>query len=54
MLNFSHHEFYNPNVDLLPIFGGLLWAKQDEEDDFDEHEIENDFNHVKHDKENDI
>ena len=24
MLNFSHHEFYNSNVDLLPIFGGLL------------------------------
>ena len=24
MLNFSHHEFYNSNVDSLPIFGGLL------------------------------
>ena len=23
MLNFSHHEFYNSNVDLLPIFGRL-------------------------------
>ena len=25
MLNFSHHEFYNSNVDLLPIFGELGW-----------------------------
>ena len=21
---FQHHEFYNTNVDLLPIFGGLV------------------------------
>ena len=24
MLSFSHHEFYNSNVDLLAIFGGLI------------------------------
>ena len=24
MLNFSHHEIYNSEVDLLPIFDGLL------------------------------
>ena len=24
MPNFSHREFYNSNVDLLPIFGGLI------------------------------
>jgi len=28
MLNFSHHEFYNSNVDLLPIFGGLQQVLQ--------------------------
>ena len=26
MFNFSHRKFYNSNVDLLPIFGGLYYT----------------------------